>query len=45
MIEACGLVKRYGSTTAVNDLSASVCLGRLEGYGWACCRRMVVCSA
>jgi ABC-type Na+ transport system ATPase subunit NatA len=32
MIEARGLVKRYGSTTAVNDLSFSVRPGMVTGF-------------
>jgi ABC-2 type transport system ATP-binding protein len=32
MIEACGLVKRYGSTMAVNDLSFSIRAGLVTGF-------------
>ena len=32
MIEAHGLVKRYGSTTAVNDLSFSIRPGLVTGF-------------
>jgi ABC-2 type transport system ATP-binding protein len=32
MIEANGLVKRYGSTTAVNDLSFSIRPGLVTGF-------------
>jgi ABC-type Na+ transport system ATPase subunit NatA len=32
MIEARGLVKRYGSTTAVNDLSFSIRPGMVAGF-------------
>jgi ABC-2 type transport system ATP-binding protein len=32
MIEARGLVKRYGSTTAVNDLSFDVLPGTVTGF-------------
>jgi len=32
MIEACGLVKRYGSALAVNDLSFSVRPGVVTGF-------------
>ena len=32
MIEAHGLVKRYGATLAVNDLSFSIRLGLVTGF-------------
>jgi ABC-2 type transport system ATP-binding protein len=32
MIEARGLVKRYGTTAAVNDLSFTVCPGLVTGF-------------
>jgi len=32
MIEARGLVKRYGSTTAVDNLSFDVCPGTVTGF-------------
>jgi ABC-2 type transport system ATP-binding protein len=32
MIEAHGLVKRYGATTAVNDLSFSIRPGLVTGF-------------
>ena len=32
MIEACGMVKRYGATTAVNDLSFSIRPGMVTGF-------------
>jgi ABC-2 type transport system ATP-binding protein len=32
MIEACGLVKQYRSTLAVNNLSFDVCPGTVTGF-------------